>query len=75
MGRSACWSYVTWHHRCSSSDWATWEPGEVVDLGDVGRFNADRRFLLELKAIGDPGLRGILDAEGPGKVIAVLRRV
>jgi hypothetical protein len=46
-----------------------------VDLGDVGRFNADRRFLLELKAIGDPGLRGILDAEGPGKVIAVLRRV
>jgi repressor LexA len=45
MGRSACWSYVTWHHRCSSSDWATWEPGEVVDLGDVGRFNAERRFL------------------------------
>jgi repressor LexA len=44
MGRSACWSYVTWHHRCSG-DWATWEPGAVVDPGDVGRFDADRRFL------------------------------
>jgi repressor LexA len=44
MGRSACWSYVTWHHRCSG-DWATWAPGAAVDVGDVGRFDADRRFL------------------------------
>jgi repressor LexA len=44
MGRSACWSYVTWHHRCSG-DWATWAPGAVIDPGDVGRFDADRRFL------------------------------
>jgi len=35
---------VTWHHRCSG-DWVTWEPGAVVDLGDAGRFDADRRFL------------------------------
>jgi repressor LexA len=44
MGRSACWSYVTWHHR-RSGEWVTWEPGEAVDLGDVGRFDADHRFI------------------------------
>jgi repressor LexA len=44
MGRSACWSYVTWYNKCSGGHWATWEPGDVVSLGDVGRFDHDRRF-------------------------------
>ena len=45
MGKSPCWSYVTWYNACSSGNWATWEPGSVVNPGDVGRFNKDRRFL------------------------------
>jgi repressor LexA len=44
MGRSACWSYVTWYNKCSGGNWATWAPGEVVSPGDVGRFDDDRRF-------------------------------
>jgi excisionase family DNA binding protein len=45
MGKSACWSYVTWYNECSGGNWATWEPGEVVSPGDVGRFDKERRFL------------------------------
>jgi excisionase family DNA binding protein len=44
MGKSACWSYVTWYNECSGGNWATWEPGEVVRPGDVGRFDRERRF-------------------------------
>jgi DNA-binding transcriptional MerR regulator len=53
MSRSACWSYVTWHHQCSRRDWATWEPGEVVELGDVGRFDEHRCF-VHFENIRDP---------------------
>jgi excisionase family DNA binding protein len=35
---------VTWYHECSGGNWATWEPGEVVSPGDVGRFDKERRF-------------------------------
>jgi excisionase family DNA binding protein len=44
MGKSACWSYVTWYNKCSGGNWATWEPGDVVSPGDVGRFDKERRF-------------------------------
>ena len=44
MGRSACWSYVTWYNQCSGGNWATWEPGDVIRPGDVGRFDKERRF-------------------------------
>jgi hypothetical protein len=44
MGKSACWSYVTWYNECSSGNWATWEPGEFVSPGDVGRFDENLRF-------------------------------
>lgn len=53
MSKSACWSYVTWHHQCSRRDWATWEPGEVVELGDVGRFDEHRCF-AHFENIRDP---------------------
>lgn len=43
MAKSACRSYVTWFNQCSGN-WATWEPGDVVKPGDVGRFDKDRRF-------------------------------
>lgn len=43
MAKSACWSYVTWYHKLSGN-WATWEPGEFLAAGDVGRFDSDRRF-------------------------------
>jgi repressor LexA len=44
MGKSACWAYVTWYNEASSGNWATWEPGELVNPGDVGRFDENRRF-------------------------------
>jgi repressor LexA len=44
MGKSACWAYVTWYNEASSGNWATWEPGDLVSPGDVGRFDENRRF-------------------------------
>jgi repressor LexA len=64
MGKSACWSYVTWHHRCSG-DWATWEPGAVVDPGDVGRFDADRRFLHHHNLRRDYGISFSTSGQNP----------
>src|ERR1700691_1960794 len=55
MGRSACWSYVTWYNKVSSGDWATWEPGSPVSLGDVGKFDRRRRF-RKWKNLNDLGI-------------------
>lgn len=44
MGVSACKSYVTWYNEFSGGNWATWEPGEHVSPGDVGRFDENLRF-------------------------------
>jgi hypothetical protein len=45
MGKSPCWSYVRWYNRRSSGNWVTWEPGDLVSSGDVGRFDENLRFL------------------------------
>lgn len=56
MGRSASWSYVTWYNEdVSSGDWATWEPGSPVSLGDVGKFNR-RRCFRKWKNLSDLGI-------------------
>lgn len=44
MAKSISRSYVGWYNKYSSGKWATWEPGEPVAPGDVGRFNGDLRF-------------------------------
>lgn len=35
---------MTWYNTVSAGDWVTWEPGRLVSIGDVGRFNRQRRF-------------------------------
>jgi hypothetical protein len=44
VARSACWTYVTWYHDLSTTDWATWLPGRPVQPGAVGVFNRKRCF-------------------------------
>jgi hypothetical protein len=43
VGRSACWSYVTWYNGLTGN-WVTWEPGDLVQPGTVGFFDRQRRF-------------------------------
>ncbi|MFZ4159886.1 hypothetical protein ACOZDE_15840 [Streptomyces griseoincarnatus] len=38
-----CSSYVTWIYN-ETSNWATWEPGDRVDLGDIGYFDRSLKF-------------------------------
>jgi excisionase family DNA binding protein len=64
MGKSACWSYVTWYNECSGGNWATWEPGEVVRPGDVGRFDKERRF-LHWQTLEDYGVGFTVSREQP----------
>ena len=40
VARSACWTYVTWYHDLSTTDWATWLPGMPIQPGSVGVFGA-----------------------------------
>jgi len=35
---------VTWYHHLSTTDWATWFPGKLIQPGSVGTFNAERCF-------------------------------
>ncbi len=44
MTKSACRAYVTWFNHRSEGNWATWEPGELVTPGDVGRFDEHKKF-------------------------------
>jgi hypothetical protein len=64
MSRSACWSYVTWYNECSGGNWATWEPGEVVRPGDVGRFDKERRF-RHWETLNDYGVSFTVSKELP----------
>jgi hypothetical protein len=45
VGRTACWSYVTWYHELNGAGWATWEPGREINPGDIGSFTKERQFL------------------------------
>jgi hypothetical protein len=45
VGRTACWSYVTWYHELNGAGWATWEPGREINPGDIGGFTKERQFL------------------------------
>jgi hypothetical protein len=64
MGKSASKSYVTWVNRRSSGDWATWEPGDRVSPGDVGRFNKELRF-LHWQTLQDFGIQFTVSDEQP----------
>jgi repressor LexA len=64
MAKSACWSYVTWFHECSGGKWATWEPGDVINPGDVGRFDKNRRF-CHWQTLVDYGVRFTVSDELP----------
>jgi hypothetical protein len=55
VSRSACWSYVSWYNQASSGNWATWEPGEAVQPGDVGFFDDQLRF-RHPETLGDYGI-------------------
>jgi len=63
MTKSPCWSYVTWYHECSGN-WATWEPGNVVNPGDVGSFDEDRRF-CHWETLSDYGVSFTTSRERP----------
>jgi hypothetical protein len=63
MSKSACWSYVTWC-KDASGNWATWEPGEIVNVGDVGRFDEDRRF-RHYQTLADYGVPFATSEETP----------
>jgi hypothetical protein len=43
VGGSPRSSYLSWYNR-QSGNWATWEPGALVEPGDVGRFERDGCF-------------------------------
>jgi hypothetical protein len=43
VSESVCRTYVTWYNKLTSN-WATWEPGEVVQPGAVGCFDREQRF-------------------------------
>lgn len=64
MGNSASRTYVAWYNRCSSGDWATWEPGDQVSPGDVGRFNKELRF-RHWQALSDYGINFTVSDEQP----------
>lgn len=53
--KSACSVYVNWLNDLTGN-WATWEPGAAVAVGDVGRFNEDFRFLHD-QNLGDFNVR------------------
>jgi excisionase family DNA binding protein len=55
---------VTWYNECSGGNWATWEPGEVVRPGDVGRFDKERRF-LHWQTLEDYGVSFTVSREQP----------
>jgi hypothetical protein len=66
VSRSACWSYVRWYNKASSGNWATWEPGEAVQPGDVGFFDDQLRF-RHPETLGDYGIAfGTALADLPG---------
>ena len=44
VARSACWTYVTWYHDLSTTEWATWLPGKPIQPGSIGAFNRERCF-------------------------------
>lgn len=42
--KSLCREYVDWVRTSTAGNWATWEPGDRVTPGDVGRFDEHKRF-------------------------------
>jgi hypothetical protein len=66
MSRSACWSYVTWYNELTGN-WATWEPGEPVQPGDVGTFDRQRRFIHYKTLVGYGIVPEIATAQLPGQ--------
>jgi hypothetical protein len=44
MRNSVSKGYVRWFNESSAGKWATWEPGDLVQPGDVGNFNNELRF-------------------------------
>lgn len=64
VSRSACWSYVTWYNELTGN-WATWEPGEPVQPGTVGRFDKQQRF-THYRTLASYGITAeIVTAESP----------
>jgi hypothetical protein len=56
VARSACWTYVTWYHDLSTTDWATWLPGTPIRPGSVGVFNRERCFDHSGETLEDRGV-------------------
>jgi hypothetical protein len=57
---------VTWYNELTGN-WATWEPGDLVQPGTIGFFNRERRF-IPCETLADYGIvPGISTAELPGR--------
>jgi hypothetical protein len=66
VSRSACWSYVTWYNELTGN-WATWEPGDLVEPGTIGFFDSQRRFTHYKTLAGHGIVPKLATAEWPGR--------
>jgi hypothetical protein len=64
LGRDQCDHYVSWFNG-QTKRWATWEPGDLVAPGDVGKFAPDKDFVHYQSLEGDFGIEVDLSEETP----------
>lgn len=64
MDKSLCKPYVRWFNGLTNGRWATWEPGDQVDVGDVGWFDDQLEFRHNV-TLSDLGIPMTVSEEEP----------